>query len=342
MYHLRFKGTHYEIGYRWGAKLKIRGVKLLDNVPFPINEEWLSFGKSCLPSYEEHFPEILDEIYGIADGQGIARKSLLAVLFSMYCIIPSTNCSCFAAKSKNGVILGRNSDFLTSIEKLYMNTQYKFTDSTYSFNANTTAFVEMEDGINECGLAIGLTSVAPMEISPGINAGMMLRLFLEKCRNVEDVHKLIQKIPIASSQTIIASDVNGNAALFECSPMAIEAQSINEDRACVYATNMFHLPNMKKYNKLPKDTWFAVERYQTMQDFFLKNRGDINVQHGKNLLSGQEGFICQYDRKTGKDTVWSVIYDLGNNLYFRCEGNPSRKQFREVTKASLGVANAKQ
>jgi len=36
-----------------------------------------------------------------------------------------------------------------------MNCIYKLNE-VYSFNGNTTAFVQMEDGINEHGLAIGL------------------------------------------------------------------------------------------------------------------------------------------------------------------------------------------
>ena len=49
----------------------------------------------------------------------------------------------------------------------------------------------MEDGINEYGLAVGLTSVAPTKIKPGINAGMLLRLFLEKCKSVTELTALI-------------------------------------------------------------------------------------------------------------------------------------------------------
>ena len=30
------------------------------------------------------------------------------------------------------------------------------------------------------------------------------------------------------------------------------------------------------------------------------------------ILSGKYGFMCQYDRKKGADTVWSVVYDLKN------------------------------
>lgn len=55
--------------------------------------------------------------------------------------------------------------------------------------------------------------------------------------------------------------------------------------------------------------------------------GDISI--AKELLSGKKGFICQYDRDTGKDTVWSVIYDLKHHKIYRAEGNPARCVYQE-------------
>jgi predicted choloylglycine hydrolase len=328
MYHPRFKGTHYEIGYKWGATLRKHGNMILDNVPFPITEERISFSKECTPFYEKHFPEILQEIKGIAEGQQCSQSLLIAVLFSMYCIMPSAHCSCFAVKSKeNSILFGRNSDFLIEIEKLCMNTLYTFTTSSFSFNGNTTAFVQMEDGINQHGLAVGLTSVAPKKIKPGLNAGMLVRLFLEKCKNTAEVISLIKTLPIASSQTILAADTFGNAALIECSAQDMEIQYIDETMQAVFSTNMFNTPKMKKHNNLPADTWQAEERYHTLDAYLSKNSGQVTLERAKGLLAGKVGFLCQYDRKTGKDTVWSVIYDLKDCSVYRAEGNPSRNAF---------------
>lgn len=76
-----------------------------------------------------------------------------------------------------------------------MNCLYDFNESdSYSFSANTTAFVEMEDGVNQWGLAIALTSVFPETIKPGMNVGMILRLLLEKCRSVKEALKLLETL----------------------------------------------------------------------------------------------------------------------------------------------------
>lgn len=45
------------------------------------------------------------------------------------------------------------------------------------------------------------------------------------------------------------------------------------------------------------------------------------------ILSGKKNFMCQYDRRQGMDTVWSLIYDLAGGWIYRAAGNPSRKRY---------------
>ncbi len=187
MYHARFYGSHYEIGFRWGSQLAKHANYILNNIPFPITEERICFAEECLPVYQEYFPEILDEIQGIADGQSCDVKLLQGLLFSIYAMPPACQCSCFAVSNERSIFFGRNSDFLTAIEKNNLNVIYRFPAGSFSFTGNTTAFVQMEDGVNEKGLAIGLTSVYPPSIRPGMNAGLLLRFFLEKCGSVDEV-----------------------------------------------------------------------------------------------------------------------------------------------------------
>ena len=194
MNHLRFKGNHYEIGYRWGSLLAGHGNYILDQVPFPITEERIAFGRQCRPVYEKFFPEILEEIRGLSEGQKSSSEKLQAVLFSMYAMPPAGHCSCFSVSSKEQLFLGRNSDFLTEIEEFNKNVIYDFTLDSYGFNGNTTAFLEIEDGINERRLAVGMTSVFSKHIQPGMNSGMLLRFFLEKCSTVDEVIKWLMTL----------------------------------------------------------------------------------------------------------------------------------------------------
>ena len=141
---------------------------------------------ACEPVYRRYYPEILEEIQGLSEGQQCDGQILKTVLFSMYAIPPFSCCSCFAVSDGENALLGRNSDFLTELEKLNMNVIYRLSDGAYAFTGNTTAFVEMEDGVNEHGLAAGLTTVAPFVRRPGFTAGLLLRYLLEKCRAVPE------------------------------------------------------------------------------------------------------------------------------------------------------------
>lgn len=330
MYHERFKGTHYEAGFLWGKRLREHGKHILEQVPFSISEERVRYAEKCRSYYEKWYPEVLEEIRGITDGQGTEAGRLETVLLSMYGIIPETRCSCLAFRQGEHVILARNSDFLTETEKLNMNCIYRL-DGAYHFQGNTTAFVEMEDGVNEYGFAVGLTSVYPSCLGYGLNAGMLLRYGLERCRTVEDFVNTLSRLPVATSQTFTVVDRTGTAAVIECNAEHMEVCYVKKECMFVSAVNAFHLEGMKQYRTDGMDDWEAQRRYETMQSAFACGREGMKeaFSFAVDVLRGRYGFICQYDRKTGKDTVWSVIYDVGVGKIWRCEGNPSRKVYKE-------------
>ena len=67
MYHGRFKGTHYDAGYKWGSLLLKKGKKFDYCPAFALTEERYAFAKECTVEYQKYFPEILEEIQGIAE-----------------------------------------------------------------------------------------------------------------------------------------------------------------------------------------------------------------------------------------------------------------------------------
>lgn len=328
MYHGRFKGTHYEVGYKWGKLLANHGKKLDFCPTFELTEEKYEFARQCVEEYEKYFPEILDEIKGIAEGNKVPVETLQAMLFSMYCFEFDNKCTCFAISSKDEIIFGRNSDFLVNLEKLYMNCIYKLNNS-YSFNANTTAYVQMEDGVNEHGFSIGLTFIYPKLRKPGFNAGMLVRYLLEKCKTTEEAIKELHHIPIASAQTITMADINGDIAVVECNPEKIIVIRQEPKEHFVATANNFNSIDMKQYRNPDIDDWRSDERYFTAYNALKDNKDNYSVKFAEDILSGKYGFMCQYNRKTNADTVWSVIYDLKRKQIWRVEGNPSRKGFKE-------------
>ena len=359
MYHSHFTGSHYQAGFRWGKLLLNHGNRVLENIPFEITRERIEYGESCVPVYKKYYPEILEEIRGIAQGQKCSLKILQAFLFGMYAVPPQCSCSCFATAGTEGILLGRNSDFFPESRRLNMNVIYRFSGNAIDFTGNTTAFVEMEDGINARGLAAGLTSVFPAVRQPGFNAGILLRYLLEKCGTVTQAVEAVKKIPAGSSCNLILADTTGDIVSMEVNPVKkifMPARDKGSRISYLCAVNRFRHPEMQEYNNPEIDDWFSGPRLKTMEGFFSNNpeiddwfsgprlktmegffssagsgsgKNITTLQSAKELLSGKYGFLCQYEKASGKDTVWSVVYDLKNLKIYRAEGNPSRCRFRE-------------
>ena len=335
MYHGRFKGTHYDCGYKYGKLLAEHGNIIKECPTFEITNELKNFAKDCLPVYREYYPEIVDEIQGMADGQGSSLETITNILFPMYCFKPKNHCTAFAVSDGENIFLGKNSDFLVSIEKLYMNCLYSLSNA-FAFNGNTTAFVQIEDGMNQKGLAAALTFLYPHINKPGLNAGMLVRYILEKCATTEEAISALKELPIASAQTITLADSKGKIAVVECNPVKLEVRYPNPNECFIATANCFVSDAMKEFRTPAHiDSWRSEERYTTADSALRKQSCNYTLDICCDVLSGKYGFICQYDRKKNADTVWSAIYDSKNIRFYRVEGNPSRKSFKEDKRLKL-------
>ena len=319
----KFEGSHFEIGKSFGEFCVRNRINLPEIAPFAIDESRKQFAKECYGIYKRYFPEILEEIEGIEQAGNFENGVLSTLLFSMYCIGEQAHCSSFVYQAENGFILGRNSDFLSVLKDLSMHCEYCLKEN-HSFIGNTTAYVEMEDGMNEKGLCIAFTSIVPKKVKAGFNSGLLLRYGLEKCASVEEFVQAVYALPIASAQTYIAMDQK-QAVLIECDGEKVAVEVLKKE-GYLCAVNRFNLPQMQSEALEVADDWQAKERYQTMQRA-LKKQGK-NIAFAKTLCKGEYGFMCQYEKNSGKDTVWSVIYH-GQGMEL-AKGNPQEQEYEHV------------
>lgn len=330
---LSFKGSHYDAGLQYGSMLKANGCLLKDGVLSGLSDERKLYAVKAMEIYKREYPEILEEIRGIAEGQDLYMEALGAFLLGMYSFTIDNHCTCIALETtEKHILFGRNSDFLVELEDQYGSFYYAL-DNSYRFIGNSTAFVQMEDGVNQYGLAVGLTFIYSKEKIPGFNAGILVRYLLEKCKTVEECLKALKNLTIGSAQTLTLADSSGNMVVVECNAHEVVIIRQNSHK-CVYTTNHFNSPSMRKYMEPPEDVLFSHLRYEVASKALIENH-DYSFDFLKDLLSGRMGFMCQYDRNLGADTVWSVIYDLTDSKIYRCDGNPSREQYKEDTRMDI-------
>lgn len=319
MYHSRWKGRNYDAGFKYGDMISKKGKT--PDIKSLISHDKLEYAKKVYNIYNKVYPEILEEIKGFSDGLKINFEYAFAFLASMYVFTSDSYCTCIGISNDNGIFLARNSDFDKNIKNLTDSVFYKL-DNSYSFIGHTTAMIQMEDGMNEKGLACGLTFVYPTVKGVGFNAGFLIRYILDKCRTVDEVKIFLENIDIGSSQNIIAVDKNGQVLLAELNSEERYFKKIK--KGALYRTNHFISDLMIKYQTQIKDDIHSSGRYETL-DSIQYDSCDINDV--KCILSGKKGFMCGYDRSSRVDTIWSCIYDLKENKIYRCEGNPGRMDF---------------
>jgi len=320
MYHPRFKGKHYEIGLKLGSLLKKNGKDFLEITK--LNDFQLQYGVESEKVLKQFYPQACDEIKGIADGLSIHYKRFSAWLLCVSVCFEFQGCSMLALKKDGNTIFGRNNDLPPIFRKL-SNSTYYIPENGYSFIANSSAFVSAEDGINEKGLAVGMTYVWAKKLKPGFNSMFFVRYILENCATAEEALNAIQNIPIGSAYHLLMADKD-NIIHVECSPEKIK---INRNDIA-FATNHFISDELKEFEE-SKNLYFSYERYATGNSELKNCVKEVNVEYVKDILSGKFGFMCQYQRNTNFDTVWSSIFDIVNHKIMRAEGNPSRIQFKE-------------
>ena len=164
---------------------------------------------------------------------------------------------------------------------------------------------------------------------------MLIRYILEKCKTTSEAISVLKNLPIASSQTITLADRFADIAVVECNAEKLVVIRPDTGKNFIAAANCFVSPDMQQFRNTEVDDWRADERYRTAYSALTDNSAKMSIGFAKDVLAGKYGFMCQYDRKTNADTVWSVVYDLKRKQIWRAEGNPSRKTFKEDIRMKL-------
>lgn len=330
MYHPRLKGDYYEMGLHYGEILFKSGKNF--NEYINLTDEQKAFGNKAVKLYENILPNIMQEVKGLADGSKTDYFKMATWLVTMYGFGDIKGCTCFAFNDNGKTILCRNSDMYPELKKTSESVLYMPKDG-YKFLGNSTSFIQIEDGINECGLAVGLNFLPTKNYKTGVNSGFLIRAILEKCKDTFEAIEFIKSIPLCSTQNIILADKNGNLAVVECSPNKV---FVRQSENFVVSANHFVSNEMKDECLKMEDNWYKTnDRYNSCINS-LQEKGK-GLDFAFDLASGKKGFVCQYDKKLNFDTLWSSIYDTTKLKIYRAEGNPLKTNYKEDFRLAWGM-----
>ncbi len=324
MFHPRLKGSYYEMGHHYGSILHKHGFKLGQQP-----SEKLSFGRESEQEVKRVFPEVLEEIRGLAEACEVPYEDLAAFILGVGAFKPS--CSAFAVHSGSDVLFGRNYDFYYRFKK-YTEASLTCPDTGYYSIGHSDIFVGREDGVNEEGLAVAITFVGTIITKHGVNFALATRLLLDKCANAEDAVRTLSGVHFSTSNNYLLADRQGNMAVVEASPEKIRVRKPDEQSDFIAATNHFLHPEMVELEDLTQRDADTVTRYTAITNAIKMQAGKIDLRTAQNILSAHNGYVCSHHDIIDLGTIWSVVARLRQLRILRAEGHPCTTKYKPDTR----------
>lgn len=321
MYHPRLSGTYYEMGRRYGLSLSRHGFQVPSAARQP--SEFVRKSENAL---RNAFPEIDEEIQGVADGCRVPYEAMAAFLLTVGIEAPSA-CSEFATYDGSRVVFGRNYDFYYRFAK-YVNGYFTSPKGGYRSIAHSDIFVGREDGINERGLAVAISFVAPTVVEPGVNFPFAVRCVLDTCRDVDEAAKRLTAMRISTTNNYLLADPSGDIAVVQVSPGKTRIRRPDAGDGFLIATNHFVDPEMQDREAPEKRDPDSVQRYLAISERIRDRDGVVGPAEAQRILSDHAGAVCSHHDDQQLGTLWSVVADLGKLQVFRAEGHPCSVQYK--------------
>ncbi|MAU14109.1 C45 family peptidase [Flagellimonas sp.] len=324
MYHPRLYGRYYDMGFKYG---KLLYEKVNFGVPIISNEK-MDFGLKSYQMLREYYPEVIEEIEGFACGIQDRPEVLGAFLLSLGVFDTTGQCSVFAYRNKEDVIIGRNYDMRYDFKK--------FTESSliapmdrYAYIGQSDVFIGRSDGINEKGLFIAMSFVNGTKVQPGIGFHFIIRKVLENCSVTKQAIEVVQQANISTACNFLIADRMGELAVVESCPQGSFVRRPGAGEQHLFITNQFQSAEMKAFEAEGVAWSKSAERYQGMETL-LGGMDGMDLQKAKAILS--DGCVCLDLKKERFGTIWSVVSNLNKGIIERAETKPRMNNYKQDTR----------
>lgn len=278
----------------------------------------------------KHFPELLEEIQGLAEGSQLPYNSIL--LETAFPFTDNTSkctiISVFGTITSDKIpIVGRNYDFLLDFKKCNQLRIVKSKDKRFSFLGGTITILGVEKGLNNAGLFVGDAGWEPKEIpsSRGLSSRQIMQLVLENCISVDTAIDFILQTPKFANNagTCYLLADKKEAVVMEMGLTRSCLRKSEED--ILVASNAFLTP-MAEEVKPPESTAFT--KHDFARKFLHENKGKVDNRFMREILSDHSIPICAHNEIS---TLRSVIAKTNEGKMLIADGQPCTSKFDEIS-----------
>lgn len=352
--YLELSGTAYERGLTHGKLLKedihqvirlfkedIKNTTKLDPDEFIARFLKLTDYKN---SVEKIFPELIEEVKGIAEGCGIDFNTIfMHQLGDEYWFntkdIMAHNCSSFGVNksSTQPSMAAQNMD----IPKYYHGFQTVIRIKDKATNKDMMLLTIPGHlgltGMNSNAVSINCNTLMQLDYAKtGIPVTFVVRGVVQKGSQKEALD-FLHSIKHASGQNYI---IGGPEKVFsmECSTNKVSEFRPFENSSFTYHTNhpmsntdfsAGYIELLKKYNKTTEEGLRQCQRIKSFEDRFTEETGSISIDEIKDVLRSRDH--SGRDVVSNAHTYSSVIYELSKNPKFIiAPGKPHELDYIEI------------
>lgn len=327
MKHDRVKGDYSDIGTILGQRHREAGHILPD-----VSEPKRTFAMECAKAVKVYAPEIMDELRAASDATGWPLELLLAEALAYDYRGQCTVLAVSGEFTENGLpLFGRNHDWIMSILPYTTVLESNPTGSMQSLQFIETPGLSA-GGVNEVGLAVGVTLVPRNTIKPqpGIAANLATRWILDHFTCVDEAVAYLKEIPHISGYTLLIADASGSMIRVELSPDKVVIGSPED--GLILATTHYLCEEMRVYENLDLEFDWTYERERRVRRWFAECKGSISHKDVQYVLGTHENGVCCHWEEDGEPagTTWSWSASLGELGVHASFGPPCDNDYKPI------------
>lgn len=372
MQEIKLSGSYYQMGHQYGQQTR-KKIRLMSKMvyifmslykvpgakPFKPNywylplilfnykkeiSKWDKWAEDYIPFIEQHNPDALDFLHGLADGAGITFKQALFLNIStesMYtCSIWGANGT---ATETGEPLIGTNADDVSDSKGFLFFLDIQ-PEKGYRYKATgLVGWFIFNHGMNEHGLAVASTLLFLNNPDPKPRPPLLVyQKLLTECKNVAEARAVFENMPDLNSSLVFYVADQENLLKVEITPQGKDYQEIKNGSSG--NTNIATLPKAIALDEAPKlkfnENMNAFFRAERMEKLLKMHNGKIDQQVMKDIASdhGEPGThthmksICQHAKKFKYNviTLVSFVAQPREKRFWYSDGNPCESQFEKV------------
>ncbi|KAA8906852.1 hypothetical protein TRICI_005091 [Trichomonascus ciferrii] len=338
---IRVKGSPYEIGFGHGSQAKDRVRRSIEFYTAYFkdmaNVSWDEVRRVSLefrPSIEQRFPELFEELRGLAEGAGLPLADVMAlnvrteIAFGLQITQATDGCTAmYWRASPKEVFLAQNWDWKEAQADALIALNAA-PDGHPRFQIMTEAGILGKIGLNEHGVGCCLNAIS----ATGLDASKLpVHLALRRILNFDSAARAAQflekEYPCASAAHILVGDRDTGTGL-EFSSTDVQ-ELLPDANNCIFHSNHYVVDHYREDGQKivdvgPKDSPFRLKRISEITRTLSPTVPSIQSAFADK--ANYPGSICrQTQGEVESTTLFNIVMDLASAKAHVIIGKPDQR-----------------